>query len=153
MGVRERWQGTKPVGRSTSECVELLVPATVVDARIQAVYLFGSRASGEGHADSDVDLAIFTTDDYEWDDLFALRGTLTGLLHTERLDLVWLNHAKAEVAFSVIRDGRLLRYADADRLNEFERRAIWRYRDRVLYLQRRRNRRQLERLVESSDAP
>lgn len=55
--------------------------------------------------------------------------------------------------FSVIRDGRLLRYADADRLNEFERRVIWRYRDRALYLQGRRNRRKLEVLVESSDAP
>lgn len=141
MAVRERWKGTKPVGLSTSECVDLLLPATVAEARIQAVYLFGSRAAGEGHADSDVDLAIYTTDDYEWDDLFALRGRLTGLLRTERLDLVWLNEAKAEVAFSVIRDGRLLRYADADRLNEFERRAIWRYRDRVLYLRRRRNRR------------
>lgn len=91
--------------------------------------------------DSDVDLAIYTTDGYGWDDLFALRGTLTGLLHSERLDLVWLNEATADVAFSVIRDGRLLHYADADRLNEFERRAIWRYRDRMLYLQRRRNRR------------
>ena len=141
MAVRERWKGTKPVGLSTSECVDLLLPATVSDARTEAVYLFGSRASGESHADSDVDLAIYTTDDYEWDDLFALRGTLTGLLHTERLDLVWLNQAKAGVAFSVIRDGRLLHYADADRLNEFERRVIWRYRDRVLYLQRRRNRR------------
>lgn len=141
MAVRERWKGTKPVGLSTSECVDLLLPATAADARIQTVYLFGSRAAGEGHADSDVDLAIYTTDEYEWDDLFALRGTLTGLLHSERLDLVWLNQAKAEVAFSVIRDGRLLRYADADRLNEFERRAIWRYRDRVLYLQGRRNRR------------
>ena len=60
---------------------------------------FGSRAAGVGHADSDGDLAIYTTDDYEWDDLFALRGTLTGLLHTERLDLVWLNHAKAGLAF------------------------------------------------------
>ena len=141
MAVRERWKGTKPVGLSTSECVDLLLPATVADARIQAVYLFGSRAAGEGHADSDVDLAIYTTDDYEWDDLFALRGTLTGLLHTERLDLIWLNHANAGVAFSVIRDGRLLHFADADRLNEFERRVIWRYRDRVLYLQGRRNRR------------
>ena len=141
MAVRERWKGTKPVGLSTSECVDLLLPATVSDARTEAVYLFGSRAAGESHADSDVDLAIYTTDDYEWDDLFALRGTLTGLLHTERLDLVWLNQAKAGVAFSVIRDGRLLHYADADRLNEFERRVIWRYRDRVLYLQRRRNRR------------
>ena len=63
------------------------------------------------------------------------------LLHTERLDLVWLNQAEAGVAFSVIRDGTLLHYADAGRLNEFERRVIWRYRDRILYLQRRRNRR------------
>ena len=126
---------------STSECVDVLLLATMRDARIEAVYLFGSRAVGEGDADSDVDLAIYTKDDYKWEDLFALRGTLTGLLHTERLDLVWLNQAKAGVAFSVIRDGRLLRYVDADRLNEFERRAIWRYRDRVLYLQGRRNRR------------
>lgn len=141
MAVRERWKGTRPVGLSTSECVDLLLPATVSDARTEAVYLFGSRAMGEGGAHSDVDLAIYTTDDFRWDDLFALRGTLTGLLRTERLDLVWLNQAKAGVAFSVIRDGRLLHYADADRLNEFERRVIWRYRDRVLYLQGRRNRR------------
>ena len=60
MAVRERWKGTRPVGLATSECVDLLVPATVADARIQAVYLFGSRAAGEGHADSDVDFAIYT---------------------------------------------------------------------------------------------
>ncbi len=141
MAVRERWKGTKRIGLSTNECVDLLLPATVRDVRVEAVYLFGSRAAGVGHADSDVDLAIYTTDEYEWDDLFALRGTLTGLLHTERLDLVWLNHAKAGLAFSVIRDGRLVHYADADRLNEFERRVIWRYRDRTLYLERRRRRR------------
>ena len=139
MAVRERWQGTKRIGLSTNECVDLLLPATVRDVRVDAVYLFGSRAAGVGHADSDVDLAIYTTDDYESDDLFALRGTLTGLLHTERLDLVWLNHAKAGLA--LIRDGRLVHYADADRLNEFERRVIWRYRDRTLYLERRRRRR------------
>ena len=91
MAVRERWKGTRPVGLSTSECVDRLLRATVSDARTEAVYLFGSRAAGEGHADSDVDLAIYPTDDYEWDDLFAFRGTLTGLLHSERLDLVWLN--------------------------------------------------------------
>ena len=141
MAVRERWNGTSPISLTTRECVDVLVPATVADARIEAVYLFGSRAVGEGDADSDVDFAIYTTDEYGWDDLFALRGKLTGLLRTERLDLVWLNEAKAGVAFSVVRDGRLLHYADADRLNEFERRVIWRYRDRALYLQGRRNRR------------
>lgn len=141
MAVRERWRGAGRVSLATGECVELLLAAIMRDAHIEAVYLFGSRAGGEERVDSDVDLAIYTTDDFRWNDLFALRGTLTGLLHTERLDLVWLNQAKAGVAFSVIRDGRLLHYADADRLNEFERRVIWRYRDRMLYLQRRRNRR------------
>ncbi len=58
MAVRERWKGTKRIGLSTSECVDLLLPATVRDVRVDAVYLFGSRAAGVGHADSDVDLAI-----------------------------------------------------------------------------------------------
>lgn len=141
MAVRERWQGTQRVGLSTRECVDLLVPATVRDGRIQAVYLFGSRAAGAGEADSDVDLAIHTTDDFKWDDLFALRGTLTGLLRSERLDLLWLNQARATVAFSVIADGKLLHYVDADRLNDFERQVIWRFRDRMSYLERRRRRR------------
>lgn len=141
MAVRERLNGTRRLGLSTGECVDLLLPATVRDGRVQAVYLFGSRAAGVGGADSDVDLAIHTTDDYGWDDLFALRGTLTGLLRSERLDLLWLNQARATVAFAVIADGKLLHYADADRLNDFERQVIWRFRDRMAYLERRRRRR------------
>lgn len=141
MAVRERWNGTRPLGLSTKECVDLLLPATAGDARIQAVYLFGSRAAGAGGVDSDVDLAIYTSERFGWDDLFALRGTLTGLLRSERLDLLWLNHAKGTVAFSVIRDGKLLHYVDADRLNAFERLVTWRFRDRMLYLERRRRRR------------
>ena len=57
------------------------------------------------------------------------------------------------VAFSVLRDGKLLHYRDADRLNDIERRLTLLYRDHMLYLQRRRSRRSGIPAVQPPDDP
>lgn len=141
MAVRERWSRTRPIRWSTGRCVELLLPVAAADRRIEAFYLFGSRTSGTAPPDSDLDVAVYTGSGFTGDDLLALHGDFVRLLRSDRLDLVWLNHADPVVAFSVLRDGKLLRYRDADRLNGIERRLTLHYRDHVLYLRRRRSRR------------
>jgi uncharacterized protein len=43
---------------------------------VDRVVLFGSRARGEGHAESDVDLLVLTTRPLHWRERFALVDTL-----------------------------------------------------------------------------
>lgn len=141
MPVRERWRRTSPIPWSTRECLDLLLPPVAVDRRIEACYLFGSRATGSDTPNSDLDFAVHTVGEFTGDDLLALGADFTRLLRSDRVHLVWLNRADPVVAFSVVRDGKLLHYRDADRLNAIERRLTLQYRDHMLYLRRRRNRR------------
>lgn len=141
MAVRERWSRTRPIRWSTHRCVDLLLPVVAAEQRIEAFYLFGSRTGDTATPDSDLDAAVYTGGEFTGDDLLALHGDFVRLLRSDRLDLVWLNQADPVVAFSVIRDGRLLHYRDADRLNDLERRLTLHYRDHMLYLRRRRSRR------------
>ena len=141
MAVRERWRGTSPIGWLTSQCIDLILGPVAAEGRIEACYLFGSRVTGAATPDSDLDVAIYTDGRFAGEDLLELRADFTRLLRSDRVHLVWLNHADPVVAFSVIRDGKLLHYRDADRLNDSERRLTLQYRDHMLYLRRRRSRR------------
>ena len=141
MAVRERWSRTRTIRWSTRRCVDLLLPVIAADWRVEAFYLFGSRTGDTATPDSDLDVAVYTGSEFTGDDLLALHGELVRLLRSDRIDLVWLNQADPVVAFSVIRDGKLLHYRDADRLNDIERRLTLLYRDHMLYLRRRRSRR------------
>ena len=141
MAGRERWSRTRPIRWSTRRCVEVLLTAVADDPRIEAFYLFGSRTSDAATPDSDLDVAVYTGGGFTGDDLLSLQADFARLLRSDRFDLVWLNQADPVVAFSVIRDGKLLHYRDADRLNGMERRLTLHYRDHVLYLRRRRSRR------------
>lgn len=107
------------------------------DPRVQLVYLFGSRA-GKSTADpnSDIDIAIYTTDDFGWDDYHHAAGEIPQVLDSGRFDLVWLNRADPVFRFDVVRSGRLMLSRSAETENAFEyrtTRAFWDYR---LYLKR-----------------
>ena len=134
MAVRQRWNGTRPLPMSTAQVLERLLPHLDAQPRVDAVYLFGSRVHNRGVSDSDLDLAIATTAGFTADELFKLGGTLTRLAGSDRIDLLWLNRADPVVAFGVLRDGRLLHYRDADRLNALERHLTLQYRDHMLLL-------------------
>lgn len=80
-----------------------------------AVYLFGSVARGEAGPDSDVDLGIlFATDPPATlaAPQFVLEGELERRLR-ERVQIVALNRASADLVHRVLRDGRLV--LDRDR--------------------------------------
>jgi hypothetical protein len=95
---------------------------------ILVAYLFGSRARGEARAGSDYDVAVLTTSAFSFRDRMRLAGDL-GSAAGRRVDLVHLNHAAPLITYEVVRDGRPLLVRDESALNDFERRAFFRYCD------------------------
>jgi uncharacterized protein YutE (UPF0331/DUF86 family)/predicted nucleotidyltransferase len=80
-----------------------------------ALYLFGSRASGNARADSDIDLAMLTA---PWSPCSAPRfftyyASVTAFLQTDKIDLIWLNQAKLSLQWEIVRTGELLFCCDA----------------------------------------
>jgi predicted nucleotidyltransferase len=117
------------------------------DERILVVYLFGSRSPKRDRANDqaeaggderDLDLAIVTRSGFAWDDYYRLIERVGGALHSDRVDLLWLNQTDPVMTFQVIRGGAPLLYRSASVLNEFERKAKQRYYDYQIYLRKRR---------------
>ena len=138
MAVAERWRTAPPLLLSTSECLDRVTPVLRDCVHIEAAYLFGSRAQQTISLGSDLDLAIWTDRVFAWQDLYELRGRITGALRSERVDLVWLDHADPVFPFQVLETGRMLFCRDPDCLNARELHAKHRFRDYRLYLERRR---------------
>ncbi len=69
---------------------------------LRLLVLFGSRARGDAHDRSDLDLAFEATPGFDVDDL---RAALVSALGTERIDLVDLERAGALLRFQAARDG------------------------------------------------
>jgi predicted nucleotidyltransferase len=89
---------------------------------IAAAWLFGSVARGTARPDSDVDVGVLFREDpprtlagFHFD-LEADLGSLLGL----PVQLVVLNRAPADLAFRVLRDGKLLVDHDRSRRIRFE---------------------------------
>ncbi len=143
MSVKERWSKTKPISYSTDDAIALLLPLLKSDERIVTAYLFGSRVSEGGSLSSDIDIAIFTSNNFLWEDYYALYGELTKRLHSDRLDMVWLNKAEPILSFEIVKSGRVLFFHDADMLNEFELKIKKKYYDYILYLNKHRRHREV----------
>ena len=82
-------------------------------SEILEAYLFGSRARGESHAGSDVDVAVYIDEAHvkhgSWGYPADLTSDLMDALNTNNVDVVVLNHAPPLVYHRVLRDGiRLL---------------------------------------------
>jgi predicted nucleotidyltransferase len=83
---------------------------------LQIVLLFGSRVSGRVHSGSDIDLGILFDSPV---DLVRMTSRVTGLLHTERVDLVDLRRASPLLTFSAARQSDLLYERSAGLFNQF----------------------------------
>lgn len=138
MSIKERWKGTKEIRFTTDEAIALILPILKNDHRILIAYLFGSRMTKKDHPFSDIDIAIYTSNDFTWQDYYLLYGELTKRLRSDRLDLVWLNTSDSILSFDVIKNGKVIFYSDVDILNDFELKAKKRYYDYVLYLNKHR---------------
>lgn len=88
------------------------------DARVLAVYLFGSRTKAEEHPASDVDLAVVFEEPQGLDELVTLECRLEDALGTE-VDLVDLAKANAFLALEVIRGERIY-CTDSRRCDELD---------------------------------
>lgn len=144
MSVKERWKGTKELKFSTDEAVALIIPLLRDEPRILIAYLFGSMAREKARPSSDIDIAIYTSREFSWQDYYLIYGNLTRKLSSDRLDLLWLNKAEPILCFDVIKNGRVLFFKDSDTLNDFESRSKKRYYDYMLYLNKRSLRRKLD---------
>ena len=78
---------------------------------VQAVYAFGSRAEGTGHAGSDLDLAVLTDRPLDAVERFEAQEALAAALGLD-VDLVDLRSASTVMRAEVLRTARVLYDAD-----------------------------------------
>jgi predicted nucleotidyltransferase len=102
------------LGALTAACREVVQ----ADPRVLAVYLFGSRATGEARPESDVDLAVLFTEPVGLDGLVALENRFEERLG-KAVDLVNLGRCDPFLALEAIRGERLY-CADPLRCDEFD---------------------------------
>lgn len=133
MSVREKYRGRPPLPEDWRERLQG-VAAVCAAHGVDLLYLFGSAARWEGPgAPEDLDLAYLPGPAFEFGPFYA---ALSRLLRTDRVDLVDLGHASPFLAFEVVRTGRLLYRSHPDVENDFELRALARYRDAAVRLRR-----------------
>lgn len=105
---------------------------------VELVYLFGSRAHGEGGPLSDYDVAVLFSKEPPASERYALEHRLTRLAPMGRVDLVVLNRAPVELQYNVIATGKLIYEADLASRVEFEAQTLSRYGDFLPVLRRQR---------------
>ena len=71
--------------------------------------MFGSHATGQSRADSDVDLAILAESALGWEELSAMYVDLMPILSTDHIDIVELIKAPLILAFEAISGQELTR--------------------------------------------
>lgn len=93
---------------------------------INFAYLFGSRVNNNFRLDSDLDIAVF----FESEPSLYEIGELCSKLETAsncEIDLIKLNNLYAdnpELAYNIIKDGKLIFYRTIEAVNEFKKNAI-----------------------------
>lgn len=101
---------------------------------IDAVYLFGSRATGKSGPLSDIDIGVLlNTDHVRPKDLFRTRlNLITQAMETcgrSNVDLVLLNEAGPLLAYEVVHDGKLAYERNRQRRVSYEADTLRRYFD------------------------
>jgi hypothetical protein len=88
------------------------VDAMSNDDRVEAVWLFGSRARNEADALSDIDLAVLARRDLDaatlWDAQIEWTNVAVGTLHTDEVAIHVLNRTPIGLRDPILRGARLL---------------------------------------------
>ena len=105
--------------------------------RVELAYLFGSVAEGKEGKLSDVDLAVFLDESLSKLERFNLQlkliSELTGILKTDRIDLVIMNDALLTLNYEIIKANHPLLVRDEGQKIDFEHRILSCYLDRRYY--------------------
>lgn len=106
-----------------NEELEIAATNLAQDARVLAVYGFGSMARGEAGPRSDVDVAVLLDRDISLIDELRLRARVTRELHRDDVDLVNLGHAPPLLRHEIASAARRLYVRDEEAADRFEERA------------------------------
>jgi predicted nucleotidyltransferase len=101
-------------------------------------YLFGSRARDRAAPESDYDIAVLSQPAAPPTRRYQLASELSALLHGAQVDLIVLNRAPVELAYTVIAEGHRLFERDIASRVEFEAGVLSRYGDFVHTLREQR---------------
>lgn len=106
---------------------------------VMSCYLFGSRATGEQHPGSDVDLAVLFADFPPQGNLLQLeielQEKLQEVLQPLEVDLVLLQKVPLDLRFTIIRQGQVLYSVNEELRTDFEDVTIRDYLDFKPFLQ------------------
>ncbi len=100
-----------------------------------SLYLFGSRASGRAHRESDIDVAVlldctaYPDPRVRFDARVRMTSDLIALLHVNDVDLVVLNETGPELARAVVTQGERLFCRDLEADHGFVRDSLLRAAD------------------------
>ena len=98
--------------------------------KVVFAYLFGGLARGERRPLSDVDIAVYLSENADVADVkIDILGRLIEILSTDEIDLVILNTAPPALAMNVLRNKRLLVDNDQVARNCFESLVLRKYFD------------------------
>ena len=106
---------------------------------VKLAYLFGSVAEGKEGKLSDVDIAVFLDESLSKKERFDLQlkliSGLTGILKTDRIDLIIMNDAPLLLKYNIIKHGKILKDSIETRV-KVERRILSDYLDMKYYIDR-----------------
>lgn len=104
------------------------------------VYLFGSQAKGESTRLSDIDIAVFLDKKIAKSERFDIRLRLTNDLSAiagARVDLIVMNDIPIQIAYEIIKHGKVIFCKDRDAMIDTETEILSKYLDRRYYDKRR----------------
>ena len=106
---------------------------------VKLAYLFGSVAEGKEGKLSDVDIAVFLDESLSKKERFDLQlkltSGLTGILKTDRIDLIIMNDAPLLLKYNIIKHGKILKDNIETRV-KIESRILSDYLDMKYYIDR-----------------
>ncbi len=132
MGIRDKHLFASPIKISEEEIESHIKEVALMDDRILVVYLFGPRARGRFNKYSDVDVGVYTSADFSWQDVCLFYEEISKGLASDRLDVVWLNKADAIFLMDVLKHGKVIFYRDRHKLDEWELLVRKMYRDSLV---------------------
>ena len=115
-------QGRRDVTRSRQEICETLRDCFAQRQDVVCAYLFGSHATGDAHAASDIDVAVLLDShvDGTLGPMVEIEGELKAVLPEPVFDVVILNHAGSRLRREVVTAGLPVFERDRDERIEFE---------------------------------
>ncbi len=115
------------------EKIPEIVGGLAGEHNIAALYVIGSAATRDLKPLIDLDFGVFLDTKIAKKERFDIHSSLLGYLNqkfqTDEIDLILLNEAPARIAYSILKDGRLLLCHNAKELVDFSEDTVRTYLD------------------------